>query len=63
MCSAWWAKAQEWPSFKRGLHDLISEAEFAEMKTHGPEDPRRSESGLRGWPAQPDIGGPAVTAL
>jgi glutathione S-transferase len=32
----WWARAQAWPSFRRGLHDLISEAEFAEMRTHGP---------------------------
>jgi glutathione S-transferase len=35
--SAWWAMAREWPSFKRGLSDLISEAEFAEMRTHGPK--------------------------
>jgi ganglioside-induced differentiation-associated protein 1 len=33
----WWALAREWPSFKRGLRDLISEAEFAEMWTHGPK--------------------------
>jgi hypothetical protein len=33
----WWAMAQEWPSFKRGLRDLISEAEFAEMRLHGPK--------------------------
>jgi glutathione S-transferase len=30
-----WALAREWPSFKRGLRDVISEAEFAEMWTHG----------------------------
>ena len=35
--NAWWARAQEWPSFKRGLHDLITETEFAEMRTHGPK--------------------------
>ena len=35
--NAWWARVQEWPSFKRGLHDLITEAEFAEMRTHGPK--------------------------
>jgi hypothetical protein len=29
--------AREWPSFKSGLHDLISEAEFSEMKAHGPK--------------------------
>ena len=33
----WWAMAKEWPSFKKGLHDLISEAEFEEMRTHGPK--------------------------
>jgi glutathione S-transferase len=33
----WWQRAQEWPSFRRGLHDLITEAEFAEMSAHGPK--------------------------
>jgi glutathione S-transferase len=33
----WWAMAKEWPSFKKGLHDLISETEFEEMRTHGPK--------------------------
>jgi hypothetical protein len=33
----WWALASEWPSFRRGLRDLISEAEFAEMHSHGPK--------------------------
>jgi ganglioside-induced differentiation-associated protein 1 len=33
----WWAQTQGWPSFRRGLYDLISEAEFAEMRTHGPK--------------------------
>lgn len=33
----WWALASQWPSFRRGLHDLISETEFAEMRTHGPK--------------------------
>jgi glutathione S-transferase len=33
---AWWRQVQAWPSFKRGLHDLVSEAEFAEMRAHGP---------------------------
>ncbi|HTP93642.1 MAG TPA: glutathione S-transferase family protein [Xanthobacteraceae bacterium] len=32
----WWKHASAWPSFKSGLYDLISEAEFAEMRTHGP---------------------------
>jgi glutathione S-transferase len=35
--AAWWALAREWPSFKTGLRDLISEAEFSEMRTHGPK--------------------------
>jgi glutathione S-transferase len=33
----WWAQASAWPSFRRGLHDLISETEFAEMRSHGPK--------------------------
>jgi glutathione S-transferase len=33
----WWAQAQDWPSFRRGLRDLISETEFAEMRMHGPK--------------------------
>lgn len=35
--TAWWKLAREWPSFKTGLRDLISEAEFTEMRTHGPK--------------------------
>jgi len=35
--AAWWALAREWPSFKTGLRDLISEAEFSEMRLHGPK--------------------------
>jgi len=35
MVKDWWALAREWPSFKSGLRDLISEAEFSEMNTHG----------------------------
>jgi glutathione S-transferase len=35
--NAWWQQVQQWPSFKRGLSNLISEAEFAEMRTHGPK--------------------------
>ena len=35
--TAWWKLAREWPSFKTGLRDLISEAEFSEMRTHGPK--------------------------
>jgi hypothetical protein len=35
--AAWWALAREWPSFKTGLRDLISEAEFSEMGLHGPK--------------------------
>lgn len=32
---SWWTRARAWPSFKFGLHDLISETEFTEMRTHG----------------------------
>jgi glutathione S-transferase len=32
----WWSNARAWPYFKSGLSDLISEAEFSEMRTHGP---------------------------
>jgi len=35
--NAWWEQVQQWPSFKRGLSDLITEVEFAEMRTHGPK--------------------------
>jgi len=33
---AWWERVQQWPSFKTGLSNLISETEYAEMATHGP---------------------------
>jgi glutathione S-transferase len=33
----WWALASDWPSFRKGLRDLISETEFAEMRSHGPK--------------------------
>jgi glutathione S-transferase len=33
----WWARAQAWPSFISGLHDLITENEFTEMQAHGPK--------------------------
>ena len=33
----WWDLACEWPSFKTGLRDLISEAELSEMRMHGPK--------------------------
>ncbi len=33
----WWARASAWPSFKTGLHELISAGEFTEMATHGPK--------------------------
>lgn len=33
----WWRDASTWPSFKSGLHDLIAESEFTEMRTHGPK--------------------------
>jgi glutathione S-transferase len=34
---AWWAHASAWPSFKSGLHELISAHEFTEMATYGPQ--------------------------
>ena len=40
---AWWALAREWASFKAGLRDLISEAEFLEMRMHGPKLRMRSQ--------------------
>ena len=48
--NAWWAQVQAWASFKKGLSDLVSEAEFAEMRTHGPKilpDVQRLVAGLR----------------
>ena len=33
----WWARASAWPSFRTGLHELISASEFTEMATHGPK--------------------------
>jgi glutathione S-transferase len=35
--AAWWAMARQWPSFTRGLSDLISADEYTEMRTHGPK--------------------------
>jgi glutathione S-transferase len=35
--NAWWTRVQKWPSFRRGLSDLITESELAEMRTHGPK--------------------------
>jgi glutathione S-transferase len=46
----WWANAQQWPSFKKGLRDLIAEREFEEMRAHGPKlrgDVERLVAGLR----------------
>jgi len=34
---AWWARACERPSFRRGLYEGITETEFEEMRTHGPK--------------------------
>jgi glutathione S-transferase len=33
----WWARASERPSFKAGLYDRITGADFEEMRTHGPK--------------------------
>jgi hypothetical protein len=45
-----WARAREWPSFKRRLYDLMTPAEFKEMQAHGPkirEDVAALLAGLR----------------
>lgn len=36
-CRDWWAMAKEWPSYQRGLADLVTDAEIAEMQEHGPK--------------------------
>jgi hypothetical protein len=33
--NAWWARTQEWPSFRRGLADLVTATEYDDMRTHG----------------------------
>jgi glutathione S-transferase len=33
----WWIQVQNWPSFKRGLRDLHTSADIAEMGEHGPK--------------------------
>lgn len=33
----WWAMAKEWPHYRRGLVSLVTDAEMAEMKAHGPK--------------------------
>lgn len=35
--AAWWDRVQRWPSFKSGLSELMTEAEYAEMAAHGPK--------------------------
>ncbi|HEY2535195.1 MAG TPA: glutathione S-transferase family protein [Xanthobacteraceae bacterium] len=34
---SWWTTARQWPSFKSGLHERISETEISEMGMHGPK--------------------------
>ena len=34
---SWWTTVRQWPSFKTGLYDRISENEIAEMGLHGPK--------------------------
>ncbi len=49
--SEWWARSQEWPTFKSGLSDLVTEAEFADMRAYGPTirgDIDELLAGLRG---------------
>jgi glutathione S-transferase len=33
----WWHTVKQWPSFKSGLQDRITEPEFMEMRVHGPK--------------------------
>jgi glutathione S-transferase len=33
----WWAMAKEWPNYRRGLADLVTDTEIAEMQEHGPK--------------------------
>jgi len=35
--SGWWEMAKEWPNYRRGLADFVTEAEIAEMQAHGPK--------------------------
>jgi glutathione S-transferase len=35
--NTWWDHVQQWPSFKRGLSDLITDEEYEEMEFHGPK--------------------------
>ena len=32
----WWAMVREWPHYLRGLAELVTDAEIAEMQEHGP---------------------------
>jgi glutathione S-transferase len=48
----WWGQVQEWPSFKRGLRDRVSEDEFAEMRTHGPKIRAEIDALVSGLPQQ-----------
>ena len=48
----WWAQIQEWPSFKRGLRDRVTEDEFAEMRTHGPKIRADIDALVSGLPQQ-----------
>ena len=54
--TTWWARVQEWPSFSAGLHDLITEAEFAEMRTHGPKIRADVEALMAGLRAGQELG-------
>jgi glutathione S-transferase len=46
----WWKHASAWPSFRSGLHDLISAAEISDMRNSGPnirDDVAAHLAGLR----------------
>ena len=53
----WWDTVQQWPSFKSGLHDRITEPEFTEMRVHGPkirDDVAELIAGFAGAPRPAD---------
>ncbi len=34
---AWWTRAQDWPAFRAGLRDRLTDPELANMAEHGPK--------------------------
>ena len=48
----WWARVQDWPSFRRGLHDLITGDRVRRDAHARPENPRRRREAHRGVAGQ-----------